>query len=390
VTERVAFLWQDELVAYRFNDKHPLNPVRLEATLDLLRQTGLLAQTDVVSFGPATIDDIALVHDHRYIDAVRRFGGPDRGPLTERERREALAFGLGTADNPIFPGMHDAAALVAGGALAAADLVMSGAVRHAVHLGGGLHHALTDRAAGFCVYNDPAVAIEHIRRTTGARVAYVDIDAHHGDGVQWIFYDDPDVLTVSIHESGHHLFPGTGHDHERGRGSAYGTAVNIPLWPGTDDDSWLECFLAVVPAALRAFRPDVLVTQHGCDAHRWDPLTHLSVSLQALTRAARVLHELAHELCGGRWIVLGGGGYELLRVVPRAWTQLWAEVSERPVPEDLPGPWVERWAKRSRYGLPTSFADDPGAFPKGPEQLAAARANEAQLARLRQSLSLPA
>ncbi|REJ34833.1 MAG: acetoin utilization protein AcuC [Bacillota bacterium] len=383
---RVAFLWHDGLVAYRFSDTHPLNPMRLVATLDLLRATGLLQPSDIVPFGPASTGDLALVHDRRYIAAVQRFSAP-QAALSPSEQREALAFGLGTADNPLFPGMHDAAALVVGGALRAAELVMSGTVDHAVHLGGGLHHALPDRAAGFCIYNDPAVAIAHIRKT-GARVAYVDIDAHHGDGVQWIFYEDPDVLTISIHESGHYLFPGTGHEHERGRGPGWGTAINIPLAPGTGDDSWLRCFEAVVPPALRAFRPDVLVTQHGCDAHLWDPLTHLSLSLGALTRAAAILHRLAHELCEGRWIVLGGGGYDLLRVVPRAWTSLWAEVAGRLVPDALPGPWLERWAKVSPRALPTTLADDPAAFPAGPEQLAAARANEALLDRLLRSLSL--
>lgn len=382
---RVAFLWHDELVTYRFSDQHPLNPLRLEATLDLLRTTGLLGQEDIVPFAPATTDEVALVHDRRYIDAVRRFS--NCGSLSAAQRQEALSFGLGTADNPIFPGMHDAAALVAGGALQAAELVLSGAVNHAVHLGGGLHHALADRAAGFCIYNDPAIAIAYMRRT-GARVAYVDIDAHHGDGVQWLFYEDPDVLTISIHESGYHLFPGTGHEHERGQGPGWGASINIPLAPGTGDESWLRCFEAIVPAALRAFRPDVLVSQHGCDAHRWDPLTHLCVSLRSLNRAAAILHRLAHELCSGRWIVLGGGGYDLLRVVPRAWTALWAEVAGRPFPQVLPEAWLERWGKRSSRALPVTLDDDSAAFPAGPEQLAAARANEAQLERLRRSLSL--
>jgi len=389
VQHRVAFLWQDDVVGYRFGDRHPLNPLRLEATLDLLRTTGLVGTMDVASFAPAKTDDVALIHHRGYIDAVRRYSRAAPDSLSPQERREAAAFGLGTADNPLFPGMHDAAALVVGGAVRAAQLVMDGTVDHAVHLGGGLHHALADRAAGFCIYNDPAAAIAYIRRHWGARVAYVDIDAHHGDGVQWIFYDDPDVLTVSIHESGYHLFPGTGHEHERGRGEAFGTAVNIPLAPGTDDDSWLECFETVVPAALRAFRPDVLVTQHGCDAHRWDPLTDLSVSLKAFTRANAVLHQLAHELCEGRWIVTGGGGYDLLRVVPRAWTHLWAEVTGRPAPAALPGAWLERWAKVSPRPLPAGLHDDPAAFPAGPEQLAAAAANRAMLRRLVRDLSLP-
>ncbi|MBO8140571.1 MAG: acetoin utilization protein AcuC [Firmicutes bacterium] len=383
---RAAFVWRDDLVTYRPGPSHPLNPIRLEATADLLKTAGILTKGDVAGCRPCAVEDLLLVHDRRYIDAVRRWSARDEAALTSQERAEALAFGLGTADNPVFAGMHAAAALVAGASMAAADLVMTGQAQHAVSLAGGLHHALPDRAAGFCVYNDPAVAIAHLRYRYRARVAYVDIDAHHGDGVQWIFYEDPDVLTISIHESGHYLFPGTGHGHERGRGPGFGTSINIPLWPGTGDDSWIECFEAVVPRALRAFQPDVLISQHGCDAHRMDPLTHLAVSTRALARAAELLHQAAHELCEGRWIVLGGGGYDLLGVVPRAWTLLWAEVAGRPVDDELPEQWLARW-KSKRPDIPKRLRDACG-VPDGAEQKAAT-ANRLMLERLLAELSLP-
>lgn len=376
---RAAFVWRDDLISYKLSETHPLNPVRLVATMDLLRTTGLLRDEDIVPCEPASIDTLALVHDPQYIDVVRRLS-ETTGPLSGSDKLRAATYGFGTADNPIFQGMHDASSLVVGATVKAADVVMQGRRLRAFNMSGGLHHAFRDRAAGFCVYNDAAVAIAHIRRHFDARVAYIDIDAHHGDGVQAIFYDDPNVLTVSIHESGHHLFPGTGHVHERGRGPGSGASVNIPLAPDTGDASWLECFETIVPRVLRAFRPDVLVTQHGCDAHQLDPLTHLAVSTRALETAALRLRELADELCDGRWVATGGGGYELFRVVPRAWTMLWAIISERPVPETVPSSWRERWLGHASEM--TTMRDAADRFPDGEEHQAAAARNRVWLQQL--------
>lgn len=378
-----AFVWRDDLTSYKLSETHPLNPIRLTATMDLLRTTGLLQPEDIVGSDPASVETLALVHDRRFIDVVESLSGA--AELSGAERLDAATYGFGTGDNPVFPDMHEAASLIVGATVHAAELVMSGAFKRAFNMSGGLHHAFSDRAAGFCVYNDPAVAIAYMREKYDARVAYVDVDAHHGDGVQEIFYDDPNVLTVSIHESGHHLFPGTGHVHERGRGAGFGTAVNVPLAPGTGDASWLTCFEAIVPTVLRDFRPDVLVTQHGCDAHWWDPLTHLSVSTRALETAAVQLRSLADELCEGRWVATGGGGYDLFRVVPRAWTALWAVMAERSVPDELPTRWRERWLGHTG-GRPAFMRDTVDDIPDGAEQLQAAERNRVWLEQLKELL----
>lgn len=382
-----AFVWRDDVTKYRLSPTHPLNPIRLEATMDLLQSTGLLQPQDIVPFAFATTADLVRVHDPDYVEATARLS-KDPGTLTGGERLDGAMYGFGSGDNPLFAGMHDAARLVAGGTLKAAQLVMDGRVRRAFNMAGGLHHALKDRAAGFCVYNDPAVAIAYMRERYDARVAYIDIDAHHGDGVQWLFYEDPDVLTVSIHESGRYLFPGTGHVEERGRGAGGGASVNIPVAPHTGTASWLELFNEVVPHVLRTFRPDVIISQHGCDAHVWDPLTHLAVTTEALEQAAVTIRALADELTDGRWIATGGGGYALFRVVPRAWTLLWGVLSGRKVPDTVPAGWLARWQPRSDEPLPRRMRDDPAHFPPTARQTDAARDNEFTLAQLRSLLEL--
>src|SRR4029079_10923400 len=212
------------------------------------------------------------------------------------------AFGLGTSDDPVFPDMHEATARVVQGTVDSALAVWEGRALHAVNVSGGLHHAMPGSASGFCVYNDAAVAIRALLDAGAQRVAYGDVDAHHGDGVQAVFWDDPRVLTLSVHETGQALFPGTGHAREAGGPGAEGTAVNVALPSGTGDAGWLRALDAVVPAVVRAFAPDVLVTQHGCDSHLLDPLTHLRVSIDGQLRAAHLLHDLAHEVADGRWV----------------------------------------------------------------------------------------
>ena len=230
--------------------------------------------------------ELELVHDAAYIEAVRRAGHDGWGDGR---------YGLGTPDNPVFDGMHEASALVAGATLAAARAVWHGEALHAANIAGGLHHAMRRSASGFCVYNDPAIAIRWLLEAGAQRVAYVDLDVHHGDGVQAAFYDDPRVLTISLHEHPATLFPGTGLASETGRGEGIGYAVNVALPAGTGDAGWLRAFDAVVPPLLRSFRPEVLVSQHGCDSHRLDPLAHLELSVDAQRRAALMVHELAHQ-----------------------------------------------------------------------------------------------
>jgi acetoin utilization protein AcuC len=340
VTCSLHVAWDDRLVSYDFGPDHPLAPVRVELTMALAQAFGVLEAAGVTVAAPAPANDaeLELIHDPGYISAVRA-GGAD------------LAFGLGTPDNPVFSGMHDASALVAGATLAAAAEVWESRAQHAVSIAGGLHHAMRGSASGFCVYNDPAIAIAWLLRQGAERVAYVDVDVHHGDGVEAAFYNDARVLTISLHEHPMTLFPGTGLPSDNGGRGAEGMAVNVALPAGTGDAGWLRAFDAVVPPLLRAFRPQILVSQHGCDSHRLDPLAHLDLSIDAQRTAAARLHELAHETAHGKWLVTGGGGYELVQVVPRTWTHLLAEAAGRPLDPELPTP--EQWRAFARSRMDT-------------------------------------
>ncbi len=344
--------WDEALTQYDFGPGHPLAPVRVALTIELARQLGVLAAPSVTMLSPppATDAELATVHDDDYIAAVRQAG---------RWLSADLRYGLGTQDNPVFEGMHEASAMVTGATLAAARAVWSGSAVHAVSIAGGLHHAMRRAASGFCVYNDPAIAIKWLLAAGAERVAYVDIDVHHGDGVQVAFYDDPRVLTISLHEHPHTLFPGTGLPGEIGTGEGAGYAVNVALPAGTGDEGWLRAFDAVVPPLLRSFKPVVLVSQHGCDSHRLDPLAHLELSVDAQRRAQLMLHNLAHELCDGRWVLTGGGGYALVQVVPRTWTHLLAVAAGEPLDPAMQTPVEWRELARSLTGetAPATMTD---------------------------------
>jgi acetoin utilization protein AcuC len=345
--------WDDALTAYDFGHDHPLAPVRVELTMALARWFGLLDAPGVTVAPVRAADDalLELVHSPDYIAAVRDVA---RLPRAQRAR-----FGLGTDDNPVFPGMHEASALVVGASAAAADAVWADGVQHAANIAGGLHHAMRSHASGFCLYNDVAVAIARLLEQGAERVAYVDVDAHHGDGVQAAFYDDPRVLTISLHEHPSTLFPGTGLPEECGTGAAEGTSVNLALPAGTRDGPWLRAFDAVVPPLLQYFRPQILVTQHGCDSHALDPLAHLMLTVDGQRMAAERLHRLAHEHAGGRWLLFGGGGYAVVDVVPRIWTHLLAEAAHRPIDPraEIPLAWREYAAERAGQLAPLSMTD---------------------------------
>jgi acetoin utilization protein AcuC len=342
---------------YDFGPAHPLRPERLTAGIGLLEAYGIFDRTVDTSFvAPASRAELLLVHDEAYIDAVIGAGTGDAPPVVYAHH------GLHSRDNPPFPCMHEASALVTGGTLGAARSIMRGEVLHAFNPAGGLHHATRSRASGFCVYNDPAVAAAAIVREYGARVFYVDFDCHHGDGVQWLFYDEPDVFTLSFHETGQYLFPGTGYPHEIGEGRGVGTSANVPFQPFTEDASWQAAVTAVLPDLIARFRPDVVISVHGCDTHDWDPVTHLSLSTHSLAWQARLTHALAHEHAGGRWLALGSGGYDWRRVVPRSWALLWSEMAERPLQNDLPAAWVERWEIDDAAPMPRTLLDVPDAI----------------------------
>ena len=298
--------WDERLAAYDFGPGHPLAPVRVELTMELARAFGIFGQPGVSIRPPepATDAELELVHDPRYIAAVREAGGSKPGSPVP-------GFGLGTEDDPVFAGMHEASALVAGATLAAARAVWAGEADHGVSIAGGLHHAMRGNASGFCVYNDPAIAIAWLLGAGAERIAYVDIDVHHGDGVQAAFYDDPRVLTISLHESPATLFPGTGRPSETGGAGAPGSAVNVALPAGIRDAGWLRAFHAVVPPLLRQFRPTILVSQHGCDTHWLDPLANLEVTDVGFGAVAEAVGALARRL-GIEGVALTlEGGYDL-------------------------------------------------------------------------------
>ncbi|MBA2381612.1 MAG: acetoin utilization protein AcuC, partial [Chloroflexi bacterium] len=334
---------------YDFGPAHPLTPRRFGPGIEMLRAVGA---EPALAPEPATDDELLLAHSRAYLDVVKRFSESDGG------WGEAEA-GIGPGgDDPPFPGMHDAAAAVAGGSLRAIEAILRGDVAHAFHPGGGLHHAMPARASGFCIYDDPALAIARARRD-GLRVLYVDLDVHHGDGVETIHAADPGVLTVSFHESGRYLFPGTGFADEVGEGPAAGTVVNVPLEPETGESAWLDVVRGSLPELAATFGPDVIVSQHGADSHAWDPLAHLRNTTTAMGEAARLVDAIAHREAGGRWLATGGGGYGVYDVVPRSWSLVWLAAAHREVPDRLPSEWRDRWASEAaRHGtrsLPMTF-----------------------------------
>ncbi len=347
---------------YDFGAHHPMTPRRFGPGIDLLRALGAER-----FLAPPEVSDAQLhrAHEPEYVSIVRMLSEyPDAGPM---------AGFASSGDDPAFYGMHEAAATVAGGSVGAMDRILAGEEVHVFHPGGGHHHAMPGRASGFCIYNDVALAIGRAR-DAGHRVLYVDLDVHHGDGVEAIFWNDPEVLTVSFHETGLSLFPWTGFVDDSGGPQAQGTAVNVPFESGTSDASWLEALEMIVPALAAAYRPTVLVTQHGSDSHMLDPLGHLQLSTIAMSRAARLLDGLAHEYAAGRWLATGGGGYDLYRVVPRAWGLVWLAQAHRDVPPETPAEWRSRWAAeaaRHHQGPPPdTMLDPPDLVPVEPREVA--------------------
>ena len=365
MTCTVHVAWDERLTDYHFGPGHPLAPVRLELTMRLAREFGLWSQPGVTVAAPvpAADADLELVHDPGYVAAVRTVSGwaeelGARG-LEAAQQRYARAFGLGTGDQPVFAGMHQASALVAGATLAAARAVWSGSAGHGASIAGGMHHAMAARASGFGVYNDVAAAIAWLLGHGAERIAYVDIDAHHGDGVQAAFWSDPRVLTISVHQHPAGMFPFTGLPAETGGPGAEGFAVNVALPAGTADARWLRAFHAVIPPLLAQFRPQVLVSQHGADTHRLDPLARLELSIDGQRAAHAAIHTLAHDQAGGRWLLTGGGGYDLVHVVPRSWTHLLAEAAGQPIDPGTPTPasWREYVARRTGLTAPEQMTE---------------------------------
>ena len=365
----VPLVYHDRYQNYFFGPQHPFRPVRYAMALELLDALGHAPAPVAPSL--ATREDVLTVHTEalvRYVEAASKHSAAER-PAAERR------FGFSRADTPVFEGMDAATRQMAGGTLHAARLVASGAARHVLQLGGGLHHAHAGRVSGFCIYNDCALAVRYLT-AEGLRVAYLDVDVHHGDGVQSIFYDVADVLTISLHESGRTLFPGTGSTRELGAGAGAGYTLNVPLAAGTAGDAYLDAFERVVPHALSWFQPDVLVVQCGADAHARDPLAHLMLTTSTYETLFRRFLELAEAYAGGRAVFTLGGGYDL-DATPRVWALLALVLSGLDVPGELPEGWRRAWSERLGRPLSPTLHDGPGRFaPPDQEPLQAHNAEQ--------------
>jgi acetoin utilization protein AcuC len=325
MARKAAFIYEDTLAEHELSQDHPMKPVRLSYTHELLNAYGAFDAPNALLDRPrrAGEDEVLTYHSPEYIEAVRALSNGD--PTVDAGR-----FNFGPGDNPAYQGMYEAAMLSTGASLRAAELLIGGDAEVAFNISGGLHHAMPGYAYGFCVFNDPVIAIKHLL-SQGMRAAYVDIDCHHGDGVQHAFYDTDRVLTISFHESGAFLFPGTGFTQETGAGRGRGYSINIPLYPYTSDDIYLWALRQVVPPLVESFRPDVLVTQLGIDSHYLDPITHLGLTVQGFEQAVRELARVAPS----RWLAMGGGGYDL-QAVARAWTLAFGVMSEQSFAERVP------------------------------------------------------
>ena len=328
LTRTIGIVYTDAFQQYDFGPSHPLKPTRLKLTFELMRAIGLLSDPNVRVVEPrqATRDELLLFHEEDYLNLVKRVSQSGAGYLD-------------MGDTPAFKGCYEASALGVGASLTAVELVMSGQVTHAMNIAGGLHHAHPGRASGFCIFNDPAISIAHLKKKYSVeRVLYLDVDAHHGDGVMYGFYSDPGVLDIDFHEDGRHLFPGTGFTQEIGEGKASGLKINVPLSPFTNDENYLKLFREIVPAAVRKFRPQVLLLQCGVDSHANDLLAHLQITSKTYGEVVSTLHELAHEVADGRLIVFGGGGYNIANVA-RTWTLVASTMVDYHPPQSVPPSW---------------------------------------------------
>ncbi len=348
---KTAFIYSDDFAKYDYGPGHPLKPFRLKLTYELIKSYGLFSSPDVsvVEAKPAVEEDLLLYHTGDYIDILKAANGGLEIPGEE-------GFGLGYGDNPVFEGVFEWSRLVTGASLQAAALVESGETSIAFNISGGLHHALASQASGFCYINDPVIAISSLIRK-GRKVAYIDIDAHHGDGVQAAFYHTDKVLTISLHESGRYLFPGSGFVNEIGEGEGKGYSVNIPMPPSSDDELFVYAFNEVVPSVIERFKPDIIVGQLGVDSFRSDPLTHLNYTTNGFCEVVRKMKELSP-----RFVALGGGGYEITNVA-RAWTLAWAIMNDVELPDDLPETFLQQYALEGFRGRKLR---DEAFFEKGP------------------------
>ena len=343
-----GLVWDDSFVNYDLGPSHPLRPVRVRLTYELIRSLKISQEPNVQVLKAtwASREDIRLFHEESYIRLVEHYSKKGDGLLD-------------AGDTPAFKGCYEATSLVVGASMAGADAIMTGRVSHAFNPSGGLHHAHPDRASGFCIFNDPAVVISYLKSKYGVkRLVYLDIDAHHGDGVMYGFYDDPAVLDIDFHENGNYLFPGTGFTDEIGNGNAKGLKLNIPLPPATGDEVYLEAFRKVVPTVLREFQPEIILVQCGADGHQDDKLAHLRLTTNTYSEVIAEMHRLAHELCKGRMLMFGGGGYTLANV-PRVWTVAFSALAGISLKDQVPSEWAAQFEEETDDDAPTQLLDSP-------------------------------
>jgi acetoin utilization protein AcuC len=333
---KTAFVYTEDFSKFDYGLTHPLKSFRLKLTYELIKSCGLLSLQDTKLIEPemANEEDLLMFHEEGYINILKALNNGRMIPVAE-------FFGIGPGDNPVFQGMYDWSRLVTGASLKAASLVASGEVDIAFNISGGLHHAMSNYASGFCYINDPVIAIMSLLKK-GYRVAYIDIDAHHGDGVQNAFYKSNKVLTISVHETGNMLFPGTGFENETGEGDGSGYSVNIPMPSGSDDALFIYAFNEIVPPIIKKFQPDIVVSQLGIDSFYNDPLAHLNYTTVGFCEAVRKIREISPK-----WVALGGGGYNMANVA-RAWTLAWVIMNEAEIPDEIPAEFLEKY---SQYGF---------------------------------------
>jgi acetoin utilization protein AcuC len=345
---KTGLIWDERFLDYNLGPQHPLRPIRVKLTYELIRSKGILQQESVEVIKPriATREEILLFHEEEYVRLVEQYSRKGSGLLD-------------AGDTPAFKGCYEATSLVVGASIVAADAVMSGRLSHAFNPSGGLHHAHPERASGFCIFNDPAVVIAHLKSKYNLkRIVYLDIDAHHGDGVMYGYYDDPAVLDVDFHESGKFLFPGTGFPDEIGKGTARGLKLNIPLLPYTGDEAYLEAFQQVVPESIRKFRPEIILIQCGADGHLDDRLAHLRLTTKVYEEVVSQTHYLAHELCNGKLLLFGGGGYTLANV-PRVWTVAFSTLAGVKPSDEIPSEWSKEFQGAAEEDPPDKLYDKP-------------------------------
>ncbi|WP_457559696.1 acetoin utilization protein AcuC [Candidatus Harpocratesius sp.] len=354
----VGFVYTEDYNRYNFGEGHPLTPLRIEVTYELMKSYHLLDHSNIkiINPTPATEKQILRIHTQAYLDKLKELN-----QISRPSYKSYPEFGLGPGDNPIFPGMYDAALAVCGASIAGAKYLLEENHSRAFNVTGGLHHAMPGMASGFCILNDVAVAIQFIldRNPPGTKIMYLDVDCHHGDGVQWIFYENPHVLTLSFHQDGHTIFPGSGHLNENGKGNGKGYALNVPFLPGTFDRLYLEAFERIVPAVMDAYRPDFLVMQCGVDTHFMDPLTNAGLSTEGQEKIFKIVNNLASDYAGDKFLALGGGGYNI-GVVARTWSMILANLLGVQIEEPLPSEWLEFLEKKwddSSIPLPTYLRD---------------------------------